>query len=143
MTGPAEGKLRLEASVILVRGDDKRRLDGAAVYVHLKGYALARVTHLDVEHEDLNSLLPPRGGKFLNVVGVNGGLEVRFDGVRLLVLSPLLNRVLEPGMRTRTWVGGKAGGIYIGFRKAEVQRLEELAETLASNLQAYFKSEEA
>ena len=140
MTGPAEGKLRIEASVILLRGNSKSRLENAEVYVHLKGYALARVTHLDIEHEALNGLLPPKGGRFLTVAGVDGGLEVRFNGVRLLVLSPLLNEVLKPGFRTRTWVGGKFGGIYIGFRKNEVSKLEKLAETLASSLQFHFES---
>jgi hypothetical protein len=143
LTGPAEGKLKIEASVILLKGNSRSKLENVDVYVHLKGYALARVTHLDIEHEALNSLIPPKGGKFLIVIGVDGGLEIRFNNIRLLVLNPLLNRILEPGFKTRTWVGGKFGGIYIGFRKNEVSKLERLAETLASNLQVHFEAGEA
>jgi len=35
--------------------------------------------------------------------------------------------VLEKNEKTRTWVGGKFGGIYIGFRKKEIEKLENLA----------------
>ena len=52
MTGPAEGKLPLEAQVFLLGRGSRRRVE-ASVYVHLKGYALARVTHLGIEHESL------------------------------------------------------------------------------------------
>ena len=44
-----------------------------------------------------------------------------------MVENSHLNQVLKPGEKTRTWVGGKYGGIYIGFRKAEVRKLENLA----------------
>jgi hypothetical protein len=38
----------------------------------------------------------------------------------------MLNRVLSPGEKTRTWVGGKEEGIYIGFKKKEIEKLESI-----------------
>lgn len=132
MTGEAEGKLRLASRVILeLEAGGFKELE-ADVFIHVKGYSLARVTHLDIEHEELTGLLPPKGGKFLTIQGVTGGLRISFHppqrGVKnLMVENSHLNQVLKPGEKTRTWVGGKYGGIYIGFRKAEVRKLENLA----------------
>ena len=142
LTGPAEGKLNLDAQVYLGSNGENLKVEGAVVYIHLKGYALARVTHLDIEHEILNKLLPPKKGKFLTIKGIENGIEVllgkpvtlNFEGKNLKVqdikiFSSLLNNVLSPNQQTRTWVGGKFGGIYIGFKKQEVRKLEDLAKT--------------
>lgn len=131
MTGEAEGKLKLSSVVKMVTGEGLKRID-ADVFIHVKGYSLARVTHLDLEHPELTGILPPRGGGFYLVEGVNGGLRIKFKPPRRNVWSieveePLLNEVLEPGEATRTWVGGKLGGIYVGFRKEQVRKLEGLA----------------
>lgn len=140
MTGPAEGKLKLRGEVYLSFDGEKVRLKDTSIYIHLKGYAMARVTHLDIEHGVLDNIIPPRRGEFLNIVGVRGGIEIRleerkaidFRGRRVApskieVAAPLLNVILDVGERTRTWVGGKLGGIYVGFKKQEVEKLEEIA----------------
>jgi len=140
LTGQGEGKLKLRARVFLVlSGKLLRELEGAKVYVHLKGFSRARVTHLDIEHPILGGLLPPRGGRFLLIEGISGGIQIHLDeattmqlpegklevsGVR--VSSKLLNEVLLPRERTRTWVGGKLGGIYVGFKKPQLRKLETL-----------------
>lgn len=142
MTGPAEGKLKLRGGVYLSFNARKIRLENAFIYIHLKGYALARVTHLDVEHEILDDMIPPKRGRLLNIVGVNGGIEIQLEEQREIefqrerirpskieIVAPLLNGVLGVDEKTRTWVGGKFGGIYIGFRKPEIEKLENIAET--------------
>lgn len=126
MTGPGPGKIPLEAAVYLSNGE-KIELGGAQVYIHVKGYSLARVTHLDIEHEGLDGLLPAGGGRFLSLRGIDGGIEIKLERKSVLIKCGLLNSVLESGRKTRTWVGGKEGGIYIGFRKAEVEKLEKIA----------------
>ena len=45
MTGAAEGKILLK---------------GAKVYVHVKGKARARITHIDVEHPAINKIIKPK-----------------------------------------------------------------------------------
>lgn len=59
MTGACEGKILLK---------------GARVYVHVKGKAGARITHIDVEHPDLNRIL--KKGEATYAAGKHGGLFV-------------------------------------------------------------------
>jgi hypothetical protein len=141
MTGPAAGKLELKDAKVYVHAKHKKLLlKDAMVYIHLKGYALARVTHLDIEHEILDSIIPPKNGKFLSIHGIKNGFEIILDKAeeinyeknkieveKISVLHPYLAQVLEKNEKTRTWVGGKFGGIYIGFRKKEIEKLENLA----------------
>jgi hypothetical protein len=131
------GKLRLGASTFLIPCERKIN---AEVYVHLKGYARARVSHLDVEKMGLGKVIHRGRGNFLEVRGVEEGLEVVLRERRQIVLDgeefavssiviacPLLNQIVEKEKSTRVWVGRKYDGIYIGFRKAELERLEKLA----------------
>ena len=140
MAGEAFGKLKLvNTTVFLVSKNSKIKLKKPTVYIHLKGYAFARVTHLDIEHEIMDNIIPPKRGYFLNIHGIKGGIEIKvekeikyekkkFEVKRIEILHPLLNRILKEGEKTRTWVGGKFGGIYIGFKKKEVEKLEKIAE---------------
>jgi len=138
VTGRAEGKLELEkARVFLASNQNKVELEDATVFIHVKGYSLARVTHLDIEHEILDNIIPPKRGYFLRVEGIGDGIkielekpkEVEYKNKKLLVnsiaiLHPYLKKILKS---TRTWVGGKFGGIYIGFRKEQIAKLEKIA----------------
>ncbi len=127
MTGPAEGKLSLDAHVYL----NEEELDNAHMYVHLKGYARATVTHLDIEHPSLFDLIPPKVRTFIWIVGIEDGILIRTEkGDTVKVSYPLLNTVLPQGEKTKTCVGGKLNGLFIGFRKRELSKLEAIAETL-------------
>jgi len=127
MTDPAEGKLPLVANVYL----NEEELDDAHVYVHLKGYARATVTHLDIEHPSLVNLIPPKARVFIWIMGIEDGILIRTErGDKVKVIQPLLNKVLPQGEKTKTCVGGKFSGLFIGFRKRELTKLEAIAETL-------------
>ena len=130
----------MSASVYLRSNGREVELEHPFVCIHLKGYSLARVTHLDVEHELLDDLIPPKRGWLHEIQGIEGGIEIRlerekeveYQGSRLRpqyvqIRCPTLNEVLAQSQRTRTWVGGKFGGIYIGFRKPEIERMERIA----------------
>ena len=130
MTAPAEGKLPLVANVYL----NEEELQNAHVYVHLKGYARATVTHLDIEHPSLFDLIPPKVRTFIWIMGIEDGILIRTEkGDKVKVLCPLLNTVLPRGEKTKTCVGGKFNGLFIGFRKRELTKLEAIAETLLGN----------
>ncbi|MGC9345461.1 MAG: hypothetical protein ACP5ER_01535 [Candidatus Bathyarchaeales archaeon] len=131
------GKLLLDASTVLMPCG--RKID-AEVYIHLKGYARARVSHLDVEKMGLGKVIHRGRGNFLEIKGVENCLEVvlrekcqiilnreEFAVSSIVIACPLLNKVVEKGELTRAWVGRKYDGIYIGFRKAELEKLEKLA----------------
>jgi len=133
----ARGKIKLNAQTFLMPRRDKLC---ASVYVHLKGYARARVSHLDVEKVGLGGVVHRGRGNFLEVKGIKQGIEVtmreskeiEIDGRKskvssIIILDPLLNEVLEEDKSTRAWVGRKYDGIYIGFRKEEIEKLEKVA----------------
>ncbi|MEM0226245.1 MAG: hypothetical protein QXP94_05420 [Thermofilaceae archaeon] len=133
MTGPGEGKIALKAKVYL----GSRRVD-CDVYLHVKGYSLARVTHLDVESDVLNEAIPPRASMYATAYTQAGALRVRFreplefgfGPVReIAVECPELAQALGP-VRDVVYVGGKEGGIFIGFRREQIRKLEELATRL-------------
>jgi len=137
MVKEIHGKLRLDACAILMPCE--REID-AEVYVHLKGYARARVSHLDVEKIGLGKVIRRGRGNFLEIRGVENGLEVvlrekcqiildgeEFTVSSIIIVSPSLNKIVEKDGSTRAWVGRKYDGIYIGFRKAEMKKLEKMA----------------
>jgi|YelNatPaOPRAMG01_1025707.scaffolds.fasta_scaffold15480_4 hypothetical protein len=139
MTGPGEGKVRIDSNVSIQTIDKPIPISDAEVYIHVKGYLNARVTHLDIEHEILNIIIKPKTGQFLLITGFNEGLRIRFDKpisyhdktlIGIEVKSSILNSILKPGEATRTWIGGKHGGIYIGFRREHVRKLEKLVAKL-------------
>jgi len=127
VTGPGPGKIPLEASVYLEPAHMK--LD-AEVYLHVKGYSNARVTHLDIEYPGLERVVGE--SRFLKLIGLTNGFEVKLippvkvEGryITRLVVRFKDFRIIEPGVSTIAWVGVKRGGIYIGFRKEYVKVLE-------------------
>ena len=129
MAGPGEGKVPVQARV-LVRAGASWRPVSCTVYVHLKGYSQARVTHLDIEADELNELLLPPGGRGYATASVAGEqLVVSLRGPKravLLLASPELGEVLGR-MKSVVYVGGKQGGVFIGFRREYIGRLEEYA----------------
>jgi len=45
----------------------------------------------------------------------------------IVIAGSLLDGIVGKETSTKAWVGRKYDGIYIGFRKAELERLEKLA----------------
>jgi hypothetical protein len=123
VTGEGEGKVRLECNATL----DKEKIE-AKVFIHMRGHSEATVTHLDVESPALN--IHPGKGEFGPVLGIEGGIKVLLCERRVRVLDPRLNDVLPQGKRTFTWIGQKQDGIFVGFKKGEMQKLEELGKAL-------------
>ena len=139
MTGPGPGKIRLtDAKLYLVTDKGRLLLTDGEIYIHLKGYSYARVTHLDLEHPILNELIKPSEGGYYKIFNYDS---------RIKILAPWYNRVLIDDSEYKvyaveaeheyfrnlirggylvTWVGGKSGGIYIGFKKEQIRKLEEI-----------------
>jgi hypothetical protein len=139
MTG-GQGKMKIDADVYLVLQEGKIKVDDAAVYIHAKGYMRARVTHIDIEDRIFGKIIHRGRGNMLEITGINGGIEIKpkspretdINGSKAMVYGiearhPLLNEVLEVGESTVTWVGRKYDGIYIGFKEAQLRKLEQVA----------------
>ena len=133
MTGPAPGKLKVnDAKVSIVSPNGVEVLEDAEVYIHVKGWTLARVTHLDIEHPDLNNYIPPKITGYYPIIGTGWGLRIDLSklikGLWIDVESKLLSmELIRYGERTWVYLGGKEGGIFLGFRKEYVRRLENIA----------------
>ena len=52
-------------------GYGKKLLRGAKVYVHEKGKSMARITHIDIEHPDINKIIKPKEATY--AAGKKGG----------------------------------------------------------------------
>ena len=138
MTGPAPGKIRIPGVKAILMAPGFREEVRPEAYIHLKGYSRARVTHLDLEDPVLNEkLLPPGRSMYARIRGVIGGFRLDFsryvDGLVLEVSSEALREILRPGEASIAYVGGKPGGIFIGFKKPFIQRLEEAARRIMGN----------
>ena len=59
MSGPGEGKIELK---------------NAKVYIHVKGKSFARITHIDVEHPQLNDIIKEKEATY--AAGKAGGFFV-------------------------------------------------------------------
>lgn len=123
MTGPCEGKILLDSAAFL----NENEID-CKVYIHKKGFAGATVTHLDIESPRLN-LLDSRGG-FFEIFGTGTGIEIFIRQKTVRLECHAIKSVLPSGKSTRTWVGQKQDGIYVGFRKEEMLKLESAADAL-------------
>ncbi len=125
LTGAASGKINLDGTVRL----QQKVLEGAEIFIHLKGYSRARVTHLDIEHPELK-ILPPKRGRFATLQNEKNGLTVKIGAQCLTLECSRLKDLLITSEKTVVWVGGKTGGLYLGFKRPYVKKLELLAEKL-------------
>ena len=57
MSGPGEGKIKLGK---------------ADVYIHIKGKSNARITHIDIESDELNKIIKPNENTYVG--GKEGGV---------------------------------------------------------------------
>jgi len=101
------------------------------VFVHVKGYSRARVTHVDIESPVLN--IRSRGGTYAYIYGISRGFRV-VPKVKIaagtLAIKELVIRwegppFLKPGESSIAFLGFKVGGIYIGFKKELISKLEK------------------
>jgi len=52
-------------------GEGKYELKGAKVYLHEQGKSGARITHIDIEHPDINKIIKPKEATYC--AGKEGG----------------------------------------------------------------------
>jgi len=141
MTGPGPGKFLVEdANCRIVCKNKIIPLKDAEIYIHLKGYSYARVTHLDIEHPLLDKIIEPGKGYFLKIFNFDEILRISLrDSVNAFLENfnciayyiEIRSRIFQ-GFISRsshyvvTWVGGKSGGIYIGFKREQIKKLENI-----------------
>ncbi len=132
MTGPAEGKIPIEIDFFF----EGRKIP-CDTYIHVKGYSRARVTHLDLEGFKASA-----GKERVPGVIVGGEGEVTIILMENINIAGLRGRklkirglsILHRGERSGVYVGIKDGGIYVGFKREIIRRLEGIAKRLQPEL---------
>jgi len=140
LTGPGEGKIPLKAIVELCSRNTCIPIE-CDLYLHVKGYSLARVTHVDLEADILNVVVKPKSSQYcrysvskdhINVYLRNHVYveELNIIARKIRISCRELIDALGDGTRSWVYVGGKFGGIFLGFKKPQVEKLEHLARKL-------------
>jgi len=133
VTGPGPGKIPVKAVVTAITPEGTVRIEPCNVFIHVKGYSRARVTHVDIESPALS--VRGRGGTYAYIYGIGSGFRVvPKAAIRAgnLLIKELVTRwkgpkILEPGKVSIAYVGFKGGGIYVGFKKGVISKLEEFS----------------
>ena len=137
LTGAAEGKILLRGFVELV-DDSAYRLD-CDIYLHVKGYSLARVTHVDLENPVLNKIVKPKKAMYLPfkvgdskiIIYLKKMIRINNPNItvkKISIYCPELADALGENESSYVYVGGKFGGVFLGFKKDFIKKLEALAE---------------
>ena len=63
-------------------GEGKKKIGKADIYIHLKGKSNARITHIDIELNELNKIIKDKESTY--VAGKSGGV---FIGLRKEMIS--------------------------------------------------------
>jgi len=132
MTGPAKGKIPLDVEVLFE--DRKIKCD---VYIHVKGFSRAYVTHIDIEGFNASgnrNRIPAVviGGK--NRITLILMEDIKIGKIRGRKLKILGLNLLPSGEKSGAYVGIKDGGLFVGFRKELVRFLEDIARDLEPEL---------
>jgi len=138
MTGPGPGKISVKAKVTLKVEGLAIPLRPCSVYIHVKGYSRARVTHIDIESAKANEILREGEGVYVTILHFKGGFAVRprarlyVNGRRLAELTVKWEgpELVRPGGSSVGFMGGKADGIYLGLKRELIAKLEGYAKGL-------------
>jgi len=125
MAGPSVGKISIDVEVFF---EDKPIK--CNVYIHVKGYSRALVTHLDIEGFDVYA-----DKKYIPAVVVG-----KLDEVSIVLSNPITVssmkvkkirikglRILSAGDRSGAYLRIKEGGVSLGMRRELIKKLEEIA----------------
>ncbi len=129
MTGPGPGKIRIDCEKVNIIKGKARYCIVPDVYIHVKGYSYARVTHLDIEYSNIEKILgihireivPAFVKKFTNFIMLKSWKIF----TTMEIYSKTLLELIPPGYEGGCVIGGKQDGIFVGFKKEILRILEE------------------
>jgi hypothetical protein len=73
------------------KGEGKYELKGAKVYLHEQGKSNARITHIDIEHPEINKIIHP--GEATYCAGKQGGCFIGLKKEMLARANKLLKKI--------------------------------------------------
>ena len=137
MTGPGLGKIPIQGVVNLVMNGEIIKLEPCDIYIHVKGYSRARVTHVDIESPKLD-IRSYSEGVYAYVYGLTKGfklilkkpLKISDKYVKEIIVKWDGPKILEVGKSSIAYIGFKDGGIYVGFKKDVIRKLENFGRSM-------------
>jgi hypothetical protein len=72
------------------KGEGKYELKGAKVFLHEEGKSNARITHIDIEHPDINKIIKPKEATYC--AGKEGGCFIGLKKEMLERAKKILNK---------------------------------------------------
>ncbi|AWR96706.1 transferase [Acidianus sulfidivorans JP7] len=117
-----DGKIPLNGEVYL----DGEKVEGAKLFLHVKGYKRARVTHVDIEGDKIRGLIKPRHSVYPFVNWKDNSVEIDLGEHKLKVIIPSLPLEFSSNL----YVGGKGKGLFLGFHRDQIKVLEDVARNM-------------
>jgi DNA polymerase III sliding clamp (beta) subunit (PCNA family) len=118
------GKIMVPADIFL----DGAKLEDAIIFIHIKGYGRARVTHIDVEDRKFNKILAPRHSDYPEVLWNSDTVRIPVKGHELVIVSKILGEIIN--LDGKLYIRGKGKGIFFGLHKEQIKNIEEYATSL-------------
>lgn len=129
MTGPGPGKIQIDCKKLIIIKEDRKIELTPVLYIHVKGYSLARVTHIDIEYPQLETIIGLKHREIapalLTKIGNIIIIKSRKLKTRIEIHSTTLNNLIPPAYSDGCVIGGKTDGIFIGIKKELIKILEE------------------
>jgi hypothetical protein len=73
------------------KGEGKYELKGAKVYLHEEGKSNARITHIDIEHPDINKIIEPKEATYC--AGKEGGCFIGLKKEMLIRAKKVIEKI--------------------------------------------------
>uniref|UniRef100_UPI00307E2864 hypothetical protein n=1 Tax=Ferroplasma sp. TaxID=2591003 RepID=UPI00307E2864 len=118
------GKIMVSGTVFL----DGNKLENAIIFIHVKGYSRARVTHIDIEDPALKKIILPRHSDYPEIDWNSSDVSIPVKGHELTIISNTLGNLIK--LKGNIYVGGKGKGIFLGLHKEQIKNVEEYATEL-------------
>ncbi|KJE49847.1 MULTISPECIES: hypothetical protein [unclassified Acidiplasma] len=113
------GKIKLRGIIML----DGNVLPDARIYIHIKGYSRAHVTHVDIESPELKKIILPHHSDYPEISWDSERVDIPVKGHLITIIDKTLGNLIK--LNGNIYVGGKGKGIFLGFHKEQIKKLEE------------------
>ncbi len=118
------GKIKIRGKVFL----DGKELINANVYIHIKGYSRARVTHIDIQDPELRKIIPPRHSDYPEILWGVSTVNIPVKDHNLTIINCTLGKLIK--LNGNIYVGGKGKGIFLGLHKEQIKNLENYGSSI-------------
>ncbi|EQB73594.1 MAG: transferase [Ferroplasma sp. Type II] len=118
------GKIMVSGTVYI----DNSKLENAVIFIHVKGYGRARITHIDIEDPTFKKIILPRHSDYPEIEWNSEIVSIPVRGHELVIISQTLGKLIK--LNGNIYVGGKGKGIFLGLHKEQIKSVEEYAAKL-------------